>query len=330
MINDILYFVIGLAALVGGGELLVRSASRLAAAAGISSLVIGLTVVSLGTSAPELAVGAAGALGGKVDAGLGNIIGSNVFNILLVLGIVAFFASPAISRRSLRFDIPFMILSALATLLLAADHRISRIEAGLFFAAAVFYILANFYWANRESRFSDAAKGAAHSIPISHKRPKIPVEVGLLILGVFALGIGAHWVLSGATGFARSVGLSELAIGLTLIALGTSVPELVTSLVAIRRGEKDMAIGNIVGSCIFNLLIVMPVMAAFSGDGLHVAPEAASFDIPVMVASAIATVPLALSGYRVSRAEGVGLVLAYFGYIVALAVKSHVTEAAIR
>ncbi len=326
VINDILYFLIGLAVLVGGGELLVRSASRLAAAVGLSSLVIGLTIVSLGTSAPELAVGAVGALEGRVDAGLGNVVGSNIFNILFVLGLVAFFSSPAIEKRSLRFDIPLMIFATVVTFFLVCDHRISHFEAGLLLFAAVLYVLANFLTAKREPESDASGKSTGQSSNIKHTPQRIALEIALLITGVAALGFGAHWVVAGASGFARGLGMSELAIGLTLIAFGTSLPELVTSLVAVRRGEKGIAIGNIFGSCIFNLLVVLPVMAALMGDGLHVSPMALSFDIPVMVGATIACVPLALSGRRVSKAEGAVLVAMYVIYVVTLTVKYHVPD----
>lgn len=319
MIIDILLFIIGLSILVGGSELVVRSASRLAAAAGISSLVIGLTIVSVGTSAPELAVGAAGALEGRIDAGLGNVIGSNIFNILFVLGLVAFIAAPAIDRRSLRFDLPVMALAALITPLMVMDRRIGTPESLILLGLASLYVLVNVVLTKRETDQTTAMTSTDRPNARQRTWTRIAAQISIFAVGILALGLGAHWVVSGATGLARTAGMSELAIGLTLIAFGTSLPELVTSLVAIRRNEKDIAVGNIVGSCIFNLLVVLPAMALLGGGNIEVASAAVSFDVPVMVVATIACLPLALSGRRVSRAEGAALVACYCLYVIVLA-----------
>ncbi|MEW6411889.1 MAG: calcium/sodium antiporter [Candidatus Zixiibacteriota bacterium] len=329
MNSDVLLFIIGLIVLVGGGELLVRSASRLAVAAGLSSLVIGLTIVAVGTSAPELAVGAAGAYVGKVDAGFGNVIGSNIFNILCVLGLVALFSSPAVEKRSLRFDIPFMIAASVATWIFVSDYRISHFEAALLFAAAVAFLIVNFLLVRREAATNRTNRRRSESSHKERSAKYITVEVALLLAGVIALGLGAHWVVKGATGLARAFGMSELLIGLTLIAGGTSLPELVTSLVAVRRGEKDIAVGNIFGSCIFNVLVVLPVMAALTTGDMEFSSGAALFDVPVMVAAAVACIPLAISGRRVSKAEGAGLLVFYIGYIAVIFAKYNIPDSAL-
>jgi cation:H+ antiporter len=315
----IILFVIGLAFLIGGAEALVRGASRLAVAAGVSPLVIGLTVVAFGTSAPELAVSVHSALVGQPDVGLGNVVGSNICNILLILGAAAAVAPLAVATQLVRFDVWVMIGVSILMLLLALDGRIGRVDGLLLFGGAVVYTV----WLIRESRKrrtpQQRPKAAGADLPPRAHRRSWPIDVGLVLIGLTLLTLGAGWLVGGAVALARTLGISELIVGLTVVAVGTSLPELATSVVAAARGERDIAVGNVVGSNIFNILTVLGLTAAVAPGGVKVTHTALVFDIPVMVVVALACLPIFFTGYRVDRWEGLLFLGYYAAYVVYLA-----------
>ncbi len=263
----IVLFIIGLGFLIGGAEALVRGASRLAAAVGISPLVIGLTVVAFGTSVPELAVSVRAGYFGQADVALGNVVGSNICNVLLILGAAAAVAPLAISARLVRFDVWVMIGVSLILLMLVMDGRVGRVDSLLLLAGAVAYTA----WLIYESRKRDAHRpetapsGEDPARKIT--RHNWLINVGLVLLGLVLLTVGAQWLVNGAVTFARALGISELIVGLTIVAVGTSLPELATSVVAAARGQRDIAVGNVVGSNIFNILVVLGLSAAVSSGG---------------------------------------------------------------
>ena len=262
--------VVGFLALVGGAELLVRGASKLAAALGISPIVIGLTVVAFGTSAPELAVSVRAALfEGQADIALGNVVGSNIFNVLGVLGLSAAVASLVVAQRLVRLDVPIMIGASLLAFALALDGRVGRIDGALMLALGIGYTVLTVRLGRRESRaveaeyareFGERSKAGGHL-----------VNAGLVLAGLALLVVGANWLVDGASAIARAFGVSELLIGLTVVAAGTSLPELATSVIAAVRGERDIAVGNVVGSNIFNLFIVLGASALAAPEGVAVA-----------------------------------------------------------
>jgi cation:H+ antiporter len=311
-------FVAGLAGLIGGAELLVRGASRLAAAAGISPIVIGLTVVAFGTSAPELAVTVGSAATGQADVALGNVVGSNIFNVLLILGVSALLTPLIVAQRLVRLDVPLVIVASVATLLLGLDGRIDRLDGIVLFAGVVAYVLFLVRQSRRESsairdEYVDAFGGAPAG------RVSWPVNLVLIGAGLVLLVAGAQALVSAAVTTAEALGLSELVIGLTIVAAGTSLPEVATSILASLRGERDIAVGNVVGSNLFNLLAVLGLGSVISPDGVAVATGALTFDIPVMIAVAVAMLPIFFTGYRVSRWEGavfVGYYVAYTAYLL--------------
>ncbi len=317
----IVIFVGGLAVLLVGAELLVRGAARLAGAAGISPLVIGLTVVAWGTGSPELAVGLKAALQGQPDLTIGNVVGSNIANVLLILGIAALIVPLKVSQRVVRLDAPLMVGVSILTLLVAADGRISRLEGLLFVILLVVYTV----WTIRASRrarraiveeyareFGDAAGPSGAPWPLF-------AGYGAMIAGgLFLLVQGSEWLVDGAMAMAEVFGLSELVVGLTIVAIGTSLPELATSAVAGVRGERDIAVGNAVGSNIFNLLAVLGVTAVIAPDGIGVAAAAVSFDIPIMIAVAIACLPVLFAGYVIDRWNGALFLALYAGYLAYL------------
>lgn len=317
-----LWLVIGLVLLVVGAEGLVRGASALAVRAGVSSLVVGLTVVAFGTSAPEVAVSVKAAVSAEPEIAAGNVVGSNIFNVLFILGLCALILPLSVSRELVRRDVPVMILVSLASLLLARDGRVSRVE-GLGLLAG---LGAYTFWIVQASRASAAAARAAQT-PEEQPPPGKPrshwVRNGALVLGGLAvLVLGARLLVGSATEIARSLGISELVIGLTLVAAGTSLPEVATSVIASLRGERDIAVGNVVGSNLFNLLGVLGLSAAASPEGLPVAPSLLSFDVPVMIAVAVACLPIFATGHLIARWEGAFFFLYYSAYTVYLILRS--------
>lgn len=305
------YLIAGLILLVIGAELLVRGAARLAARFGISPLVIGLTVVAFGTSAPETAVSVQSALAGSGDLAIGNVVGSNIANVLLILGLTALIAPLTVSRQLIRLDVPIMIGASLVVFTLAWDGELSRLDGALLFAAVVTYTLFLIVQSRKDPGSASDEFGTEYGL---HETPKPYAwarDLLLLVAGLALLVGGANLLVEGAVSLARALGFSELVIGLTVIAVGTSLPELATSLIAAVKGERDIAVGNIVGSNIFNLLAVLGLASLVSPAAISVSPNALAFDFPVMIAVAVACLPVFFVGYRINRWEGL-LFLAYY------------------
>lgn len=306
------YLFAGLALLILGAESLVRGAAHLATRLGVSPLVIGLTVVAFGTSAPEATVSIKASLSGSGDIAVGNVIGSNIANILLILGLSALIAPLTVSRQLIRLDVPVMIVAGLLAFALAWNGRVSRLDGSVLLACLLGYTTFVLITSQREKRKREADQIA------TQQRPRAGTLGALLCLLMVVIGLGlliagADLLINGAVSLGRALGLSELVIGLTVIAVGTSLPELATSLLAAFKGEHDIAVGNLVGSCIFNLLLVLGASAVVSADGLSISPNALAFDFPVMLAVFVACLPIFFSGYRISRWEG----LLFFGYYLA-------------
>jgi cation:H+ antiporter len=310
--SNVLLLIGGFVVLVLGAEILVRGASRLAAAAGMPPLIIGLTVVAFGTSAPEMAVSVGSALGGSPDIALGNVVGSNIFNVLLILGLSALVAPLAVSAQLVRFDVPVMIAASLLVWLMALDQSISRLEGLVLALMIAIYIDMQI----RMGRRGD--DGDVPAVPEARGAGAMALNAVLIVAGLVLLVAGSRWLLAGATGIARGFGVSELLIGLTIVAAGTSLPELATSMLAALRGERDIAVGNIVGSNIFNIFAVLGFSAALSPAGIHVAEAALVFDIPVMTAVALACLPVFFRRHLIARWEGGVFALYYIAYTLYL------------
>ena len=308
----------GLITLVVGAEALVRGASRLAAALGIAPLVIGLTIVAFGTSSPELAVSVQSALSGQADIALGNVVGSNIFNVLFILGLSAVIVPLVVAQQLVRLDVPLMIGVSALVWVLALDGSIARWEGVLLFAGIIAYTLFLIVQSRREKNkeVTDEYAGEyAKREPRTWQRTAL--NIALAIGGLVLLVLGARWFVDGATQLARSFGLSELIIGLTIVAAGTSMPEVATSIVAALRGERDIAVGNVVGSNIFNLLAVLGLTAVVApGEGVAVARGMVTVDLPFMVAVAVTCLPIFFTGHTIARWEGV-VFLAYYGVYTA-------------
>jgi cation:H+ antiporter len=314
--------VVGLLAgaglLVLGADWLVRGAARLAAGAGVSPLVIGLTLVALGTSAPELAVSVSSALSGRADLALGNVVGSNISNVLLILGASAIVTPLLVAARLIRLEVPIMVGVSVAVSALALDGTLTRGDGVLLMAGAVGYSVLQV----RQSRRETAAVNQEFARQFGGRPTRWARDVGWVLAGCALLVVGSGLLVEGAVVTARALGVSELVIGLTIVAAGTSLPELATSIVAAARGERDIAVGNVVGSNIFNILLVLGMSAAVAPQGVAVSPAALRFDLPVMIAVALACLPIFASGHVIARWEGT-LFLSYYGaYLLYLALDS--------
>lgn len=303
-------FVAGVILLIIGAEALVRGASRLAGTLGISPLVIGLTVVAFGTSSPEAAVSVGSAFGGRADIALGNVVGSNIFNVLFILGVSALVAPLAVSRRLVRLDAPLMVGVSALLLILALDGSVGRLDGLVLFGGIVAYTLFAILQSRRETR-TVTTDGPEQDQELPGGQ--VAGQIGLIVAGLVMLVLGSRWLVDGAVVLASAVGVSELIIGLTVVAAGTSLPEVATSVLAVLRGERDIAVGNVVGSCIFNVLAVLGLTGLVAPAGIAVAPAALSFDLPVMIATAVACLPIFFTGHRINRWEG----LLFLGYYAA-------------
>lgn len=308
----IFLFICGFVLLVGGAEILVRGASQLAIMAGIPTLVIGLTIVAYGTSSPELAVTVQSTLAGNADLAIGNIVGSNIANILLILGISATIVPLFVSQQLVRLDVPLMIGISILLLILGLDSTIDRSDGVLLLFGALAYTAFTIYQARKDSQTASDDVPQPFDLDQGRRRSAmIGASLGLVVIGLIMLVIGSQWMVNGAITIAKLFGVSELVIGLTIVAIGTSLPEIATSVMACLKGERDLAVGNAIGSNIFNILLVIGICGAIAPDGVPVANSALRFDIPIMIAVAAACLPIFFTGFRILRQEGI-LFLAYY------------------
>ena len=316
------YLIAGLVLLVAGAEVLVRGAAKLAAQFGIPPLIIGLTVVAFGTSAPETAVSVQAALDGSGDLAIGNVVGSNIANVLLILGLTALIAPLIVSRQLIRLDVPIMIGASLLTFGLAWDGSLSRLDGALLFAGVLAYTGFLIYSARKDKGGDDDEFAKEFGLDEAPKPYAWAINLGLIIAGLVLLVTGSNFLVEGAVTLARALGISELVIGLTVVAVGTSLPELATSILAAIKGERDIAVGNIVGSNIFNLLCVLGLASLVSPAAISVSPNALAFDFPVMIAVAVACLPIFFAGYRINRWEGLLFLAYYVAYTLYLILSS--------
>lgn len=304
MIWHIIFLVLGFVMLVKGADFFVEGASGLAARLRIPDLIIGLTIVAMGTSAPEAAVSIAAGFSGNADITIGNIVGSNILNTFVILGIASVIVTLHVEKSTVRIEIPFMLGCSGLLVLLGLDGRITLIDGIILWAAFLLYLGYLFVNARRNKQESE-----------SQKPRKLWLELLMILGGLVVLVLGSKLAVSGASGLARAIGISERFIGLTIVALGTSLPELFTSVIAARKGNADIAVGNIVGSNIFNilfivgttsLLVAVPFDAKFIADSLF------------MIASAVVLLIAVLPKQRLGRPAGVLMLICYGVYFVYL------------
>jgi cation:H+ antiporter len=306
-----LYLIAQLAAGVGllvlGAAWLVRGAAGIAASFGVPSLIIGLTIVAYGTSAPEMAVSVQAAQSGSAGVALGNVVGSNIFNVLFILGVSSLIIPLSVDKDLLRRDVWIMIVASALMPLAGLDGAVSPLEGVALAGGAALYTL----WLIQAARKEPAADTAQDENRLSNT-----ACAALIAGGLAALVLGADWLVAAASEIARAAGVSELVIGLTVIAAGTSLPEVATSVVAAMRGERDIAVGNVVGSNIFNIFAVLGASAALSPSGVAVEAAALTVDIPVMIAAAVACLPIFFTEGRIDRWEGALFLVGYAAYTV--------------
>ena len=302
---NVLLIGVSLAMLYFGASWLVNGASALATRLKISSLVVGLTIVAFGTSSPELAVSVDAAVRGFSDISLGNVVGSNIVNIGLILGISALIAPLAVHKSMLKKEIPIMIGVAIILIPFSLDGKISLLEGFLMISG----MMAFTYFIYKSTKNHD------QTIQLDTKRQKLAKTTALIGIGLALLASGSFLIVDNSIIVAKQVGISERVIGLTLVAIGTSLPELITSVVASKRGQSDLSIGNIVGSNIFNVLAIIGIAASISQINVN---ESMFLDYVVMIAFSLVLIPLIKTKFVIKRIEGAGLVTAYVIYTVFL------------
>lgn len=315
--------LLGLALLAGGGEALVRASTTIAAIAGVTPAVIGLTVVAMGTSLPELTVSLMAALNGKPDLAVGNVVGSNIFNVAAALGITALIVALPVHGNAVRLEWPFMFLASVVCWVLARDGVLDRVEGAFFVLSLALFIAYTVRVARRDVGASEAkelaAQVEARDIDAGGGRiqpPRLMVPLLVLAAGLACLVLGGKWLVDGASLLARIMGMTERVIALTIVAGGTGAPELATSLVAAFRGRADVAVANMIGSNIFNILGILGVTALVTA--IPVSPAMATSDMVWMIGTSVLLFPLLRSESRISRTEGGILVVAYAAYLVSL------------
>jgi cation:H+ antiporter len=316
----ILLFIGGLIGLVAGAELLVRGASRLALSFGISPLVVGLTIVAFGTSAPEMAVSTGAVLSGQTDIAIGNVVGSNIFNVLFILGVAALITPLVVNIQLIRQEVPIMIGASLLLLLLGLDGKLGFLDGAILFTLLIVYTVFLIVQSRAETR-SAQDEYAAELQPAAPGGwdARLPVQLLLIAVGLGLLVLGSDWLVTASTIFAKALGVSDLVIGLTIVAAGTSMPEVATSVMAAIKGERDIAVGNVVGSSTFNILGCLGLSGLVSGDlGLVMPAAILHFDIWVMIAVALACLPVFMTGREIARWEGGVFLLYYAAYVTYL------------
>lgn len=324
-----LQLIAGLVLLVAGAELLVKGASKIAAAASISPLVIGLTVVALGTSSPELAVSVQASLNGQTDIALGNVVGSNIFNVLFILGLSSVIVPLVVAQQLIRLDVPIMIGSTLLLLAFAWDRTIAGWEGAVLLALGIAYTVFIIRQSRKEKN-SKVLEEYQEEFGEKAKQQNTPLSLLFVVVGLGMLVLGSRWLVNSATAIAAALGISDLIISLTIVAAGTSLPEVATSVIASIRGERDIAVGNAVGSNIFNILFILGISAMTAEGQLEINEQMIGFDLPVMVAVAAACLPIFFTGRKLDRWEGfifLGYYVAYTIFIVLASLRHSSLEA---
>lgn len=316
----VVLFVAGLGLLIAGAELIVRGASRIATILGVSPMVIGLTIVSIGTSTPELAVGITAGLQGKGGLGVGNVAGANVFVMLFVVGLSALWRPLPLHLQVFKLELPMIVVAAVLMTVLAWDGALSRLDGGVMFLAGLAYTVALIRTTRKASAIAKKEYreeyGPETAPPTRPKWRGRARYAAMLVVGIGLTVLGADCLVRGAVAIAHWFDVSATIIGLTIVAFGTSSPELVTTVVATIKDDRDVAIGNILGSGIYNILVILSIVCMVTPGGLPVEPHLLSFDIPLMAGVAIGAIPVFVTGKQISRLEGGLGVAIYLTYLL--------------
>jgi cation:H+ antiporter len=302
---------------VVGAEALVRGASRIALSLGISPLVVGLTIVAMGTSSPEIAVSVGAVMNGTTDIAVGNVVGSNVFNVLFILGVSALITPLVVHSQIIRQEVPIMIGASVVLAVMVIDGSLGRAESALLLALLVAYMV----FLVRQSRAETAEIRDEYASAVQRNGAwdsHWAVQALLIVAGLGLLVLGSGWLVDAAVAFARALGVSDLIIGLTIIAAGTSMPEVATSVTAAVRGERDIAVGNVIGSNTFNILGCLGLSGIVSANGLGMSPAVLNFDLWVMLAVAFACLPAFMLRNEIGRRRGLMFLAFYVAYVAYL------------
>ncbi len=317
----VLLFIAGLIALIGGAELFLKAVDHFGLKWGVSPVIMGLTVVAFATGAPELAISIKAASSGSADLVLGNIIGSNIANILLILGVTALIAPLNITRRIIRIDVPIVIGASLLLFFLASDGVLNTFDGIVLLTGLVAYSIFTYFQIRKSKDDDDVAEVFEfESSPeeLAQGTFFYIKNVGFLLIGLILIVLGSNWMVDSAVTIARLFGLSELVIGLTIISIGTSLPEVATSLSAARKGNADIAVANVMGSNLYNILLTLGVTLMIAPNFLDVSTKAINFDLPFMVAVSIACIPIFIAGFNLTRMDGILFLFYYLSYLAYL------------
>ncbi len=312
----VVLLIIGFAFLVKGADAFVEGSSSIAKHFHVPSLIIGMTIVAMGTSLPETAVSVTASIAGSNALAVSNAVGSNIFNLMVVIGVCAVLTPVAVQKNSLKIDIPFSMVCALLLLVLGHDRMmLTRVNGLILIVLFAFFILymirsAQHSMNNEDSEF--AAEAAEMKVM------SVPKSLIFIVIGIAGITLGSDWVVDGAKTIASAFGISENLIGLTIVAFGTSLPELMTSIVAARKNEVDMALGNAVGSNIFNILMVLGIASALSPIAFI---QENIIDIIILVGFSFIVWLMAWTKHRLDKLEGLAMILLYAGYVVYICVR---------
>ncbi len=312
----ILIFIVGLAALIGGAELFLKGVDHFGIKWRISPLIMGLTVVAFATGAPELAISIQAAISGSADLVLGNIIGSNIANILLILGISALIRPLAVKLRVVRVDVPIVITASILLYVIAMDGQLTTLDGIWLLLGLLAYSIFTFFQIKTERANQSKETGfEAEAGKLTTGWFFYVKNIGYLIIGLGLIIQGSGWMVDSAVEIATILGLSELVIGLTIVSIGTSLPEIATSIATIRKGNTDMAVANVMGSNLYNILLTLGLTVVIAPKVLDVSAAAIALDLPFMVAVSIACIPIFIAGFDITKIDGTILLLYYGSYL---------------
>ena len=321
----LLFFILGLAGLIVGAEFFLRAVDRFGLKWGVSPMVMGLTVVAFATGAPELAISLKAAMNDSADLVLGNIIGSNIANILLILGITGFITPLQIKLRIVRIDVPIVIAMSIVLYLLALDGVLSLTDGIVLLLGLLTYSVFTFLQI-RKNKVDISELYGHEEVELATGTLFYVKNIGLLLAGLALIALGANWMVSSAVTIAQLLGMSELVVGLTIVSIGTSLPEVATSMTAARKGNADIAVANVLGSNIYNIILTLGLTIVIAPGVLEVSRNALMLDMPFMIAVAVGCIPIFLTGFDLDRKDASLFLFYYVAYLIYLILEATGSE----
>jgi len=322
----LLLFVLGLAGLIVGAELFLKAVDRFGLKWGVSPMVMGLTVVAFATGAPELAISLKAAMNDSADLVLGNIIGSNIANILLILGISGLITPLHIKQRIVRIDVPIVIAMSIGLYILALDGVLTPMDGGILLLGLLAYSIFTFLQVRKNKVDISELYEQEEEVQLASGAWFYAKNVGILLVGLALIVQGANWMVGSAVTIAKLLGMSELVVGLTIVSIGTSLPEVATSMSAARKGNGDIAVANVLGSNIYNVLLTLSLTIVVAPGVLEVSRNALILDMPFMIAVAVGCVPIFLAGFDLNRKDAFLFLFYYAAYLIYLVLEATGSE----